>query len=74
MVVGRGAARDLLCAALLADVLGVLDVELVQRLDVLVDEGDRDEHKVSVTPLDHDLKGVNKMVEKRPMKKTPKRK
>ena len=54
MVVGRGAARDLLCAALLAELLGVLDVELVQRLDVLVDEGDRDEHQVSVTAFDHD--------------------
>ena len=53
VVVGRGAAGDLLGAALLAHLVGVLDVELVQRLDVLVDEGDRDQHQVAVATLHH---------------------
>ena len=51
VVVGRGAAGDALRADLLADVLGVLDVQLVEGLDVLVDEGDGDEHQVLVAAL-----------------------
>ena len=31
---------------LLADVLSILDVQLVQSLDVVVDEGDGDQHQV----------------------------
>ena len=51
VVVGCGAAGDALGADLLADVLGVLDVQLVEGLDVLVDEGDGDEHEVLVAAL-----------------------
>ena len=31
---------------LLADVMSILDVQLVQGLDVVVDEGDGDQHQV----------------------------
>lgn len=43
--------RDLLGSDLLSDVVRVLDVELVQRLDVLVHEGDRHQHQVLLAAL-----------------------
>ena len=46
VVVGGGAPGDPLSPDLLADVVGVLDVQLVEGLDVLVDKCDGDQHQV----------------------------
>ncbi len=43
---------------LLAQLVGVLDIQLMQRLDVIVDEGDGDEEKVLLAALHQRLDGV----------------
>ena len=58
ITVGRGAPRYPLRPDLLPDVLGVLDVQLVQGLDVVIDEGDGDQHEVLLAPLAHHLDGL----------------
>ena len=49
VVVGSGAPGDPLGAGLLPHVVGVLDVQLVEGLNVLVDEGDGDEEQIALT-------------------------
>merc|ERR1719445_1872767 len=53
ITVGRGAASYPLRPHLLAHILGILNVQLVKGLDVVIDEGDGDEHQVLLSPLDH---------------------
>merc|ERR1711876_102129 len=58
ITVGGGTSRYSLCSHLLADVLSILDVQLVQSLDVVVDEGDGDQHQVLLSSLAQNLDGV----------------
>ena len=58
VTVGRGTPGDPLRPDLLADVLGVLNVQLVKGLDVVIDEGNRDQHQVLLTSLTQHLDGV----------------
>ncbi len=57
VVVGRGAPEDVLRADLLAQLLGVLNVQLVQGLDVVRGEGDGDEHEVLLAAFDECFDG-----------------
>ncbi len=56
VVVWSGASSHTLRAGSRPHLEGVLDVELVKRLNVLVDEGDRHQQEVLVAPLAQDCR------------------
>ena len=49
---------DSLRPDLLANVVSVLDIQLVKGLDMIVDESDGDKHEILLALLHHDLDGV----------------
>jgi len=58
VVVGGRAPAYPLSPNLFPKLLCVFDVELVQCFNVVIDEGDGDEHEVLLAPLDEGLDGL----------------